>query len=250
MSVKTKQKLRESYEKFGDVEIPVLDFDNIIAGHQRHSVKMATGFGDELADVRKPNRKLTEQEYKEYNIISNALKGDFVGEMLAEHFAEVVELEDYGIQLDAIAKIHEKEATVDSKPELPIVQKMSEKYTAFVILWQSAKTEENAWLDKNSVINEHLKPFPKTDFERWGDKNWLTDVSKSWFNKEGLNLDVQIQEMNHLYELEITIDDVLEFVRTYRRNAYSSPAAQKVKALENRFKELTSFALKTTTQST
>ena len=111
-------------------------------------------------------------------------------------------------------------------------------------LWQSAKTEENAWLDKNSVINEHLKPFPKTDFERWGDKNWLADVSKSWFNKEGLNLDVQIQEMNHLYELEITIDDVIEFVRTYRRNAYSSPAAQKVKALENRFKELTSFALK------
>ncbi|MDI9859870.1 ParB N-terminal domain-containing protein [Flectobacillus roseus] len=135
MSVKTKQKLRESYEKFGDVEIPVLDFDNmIIAGHQRHSVKIATGFGDELADVRKPNRKLTEQEYKEYNIISNALKGDFVGEMLAEHFAEVVELEDYGIQLDAIAKIHEKEATVDAKPELPIVQKMSEKYTAFVIV--------------------------------------------------------------------------------------------------------------------
>ncbi|MDI9870028.1 hypothetical protein [Flectobacillus roseus] len=111
-------------------------------------------------------------------------------------------------------------------------------------LWQSAKTEENAWLDKNSVINEYLKPFPKTDFERWGDKNWLADVSKSWFNKEGLNLDVQIQEMNHLYELEITIDDVLEFVRTYRRNTYSSPAAQKVRALESRFKELTSFALK------
>ncbi|MDI9867704.1 hypothetical protein [Flectobacillus roseus] len=54
MSVKTQQKLRESYEKFGDVEIPVLDFDNmIIAGHQRHSVMLATGFDDELAEVNK-----------------------------------------------------------------------------------------------------------------------------------------------------------------------------------------------------
>ena len=54
MSVKTKQKLRESYEKFGDVEIPVLDFDNmIIAGHQRHSVKIVTGFGAELSEVNK-----------------------------------------------------------------------------------------------------------------------------------------------------------------------------------------------------
>ncbi|MFY7734656.1 MAG: hypothetical protein ACOVSR_14315 [Bacteroidia bacterium] len=58
MSVKTKQKLRvsESYEKFGDVEILVLDFDNmIITGHQRHSVKIATGFGDELSEVNQVN---------------------------------------------------------------------------------------------------------------------------------------------------------------------------------------------------
>lgn len=58
VSLKTKQKLRvsESYEKFGDVEIPVLDFDNMtIAGHQRHSVKIATGFGDELTEVNQVN---------------------------------------------------------------------------------------------------------------------------------------------------------------------------------------------------
>ena len=54
MSVKTKQKLRESYEKFGDVEIPVLDFDKMtIAGHHQHMIKIATGSGDELADVNK-----------------------------------------------------------------------------------------------------------------------------------------------------------------------------------------------------
>ncbi|MGX7687029.1 hypothetical protein ACWA1C_07705 [Flectobacillus roseus] len=56
ISVKTKQKLSESFEKFGDVEIPVLDFDNmIIAGHQRHSVKKATGYGDELTEVNQVN---------------------------------------------------------------------------------------------------------------------------------------------------------------------------------------------------
>lgn len=151
MNAKTKQKLRESYQKFGDVEIPVLDFDNmIIAGHQRQSVKMASGFGDELADVRKPNRKLTEQEYKEYNIISNALKGDFVGELLAEHFASVVELDEYGLNLDELANIHNKEAVLKDEPELPIVQKMSEKYTTIVIVCTN-EIDENHLAEKLGI---------------------------------------------------------------------------------------------------
>ncbi len=151
MNAQTKKKLRESYQKFGDVEIPVLDFDNmIIAGHQRQSVKMASGCGDELADVRKPNRKLTEQEYKEYNIISNALKGDFVGELLAEHFASVVELDEYGLNLDELDKAHSKEALVKDEPELPIVQKMSEKYSTIVIVCTN-EIDENHLAEKLGI---------------------------------------------------------------------------------------------------
>lgn len=135
MSSIMKQKLRESYQKFGNVELPVLDYDNmIIAGHQRQSVKMADGCSDELTSVVKPNRKLTDLEYKEYNVISNALKGDFVAEILAEHFAEVEGLAEYGIQLDDIEKLMEKQEKNEMEAEMPIVQKMSEKYETYIIV--------------------------------------------------------------------------------------------------------------------
>jgi hypothetical protein len=135
MSAVMKQKLRESYQKFGNVELPVLDFDNmIIAGHQRHDVKLMDGCGEELTSVVKPNRKLTELEYKEYNVISNALKGDFVGEILAEHFSEVENLADYGLQLDELDALMEKQEKSEMEAELPIVPKMAESYTSFVIV--------------------------------------------------------------------------------------------------------------------
>lgn len=135
MSANMKQKLRESYTKFGNVELPVLDYDNmIIAGHQRQSVKMVDGFGDELTDVVKPNRKLTDKEYKEYNVISNALKGDFVGEILAEHFQEVEDLADYGLMLDEVSAVMDKEDATKIEAEMPIVPKMAESYTSFVIV--------------------------------------------------------------------------------------------------------------------
>ena len=111
-------------------------------------------------------------------------------------------------------------------------------------LWKDAQLDTLAWMDKSSVIDEFLKPFPKADFERWGDKNVLGDVSKSWFAKSGLNLDTQLQEMNSVSGLGIEMDDVIEFIKTYRRNSYVSPPAQKVKALEERWRELTSFGLK------
>lgn len=79
--------LKKSLTKFGLVEIPAVDFDNkIIAGHQRLAVMQLLGRGDETIDVRIPNRKLTETEYKQYLITSNKVHGDWDNEMLSEYF--------------------------------------------------------------------------------------------------------------------------------------------------------------------
>lgn len=177
MSSKKKERLRDSYNKFGDVETPVLDFDNlIIAGHQRQAVKVSSGFGDEFGDVRKPNRKLTEEEYKEYNIISNALKGDFVGAILAEHFSSVDNISDYDILLDDISKIHDTRADKEDEPEMPIVKKMSEKYSSFVIICENEIDEnhlaEKLGIDKmqcyksSKIATTHVVAA-KTVIERW-----------------------------------------------------------------------------------
>lgn len=79
--------LKKSLEKFGLVEIPAIDFDNkIIAGHQRMAVMQLLGRGEEVIDVRVPNRKLTESEYKQYLITSNKVHGDWDEDILSEYF--------------------------------------------------------------------------------------------------------------------------------------------------------------------
>jgi DNA modification methylase len=63
LSEDKKQKLRESLEKYNLAEIPAINTnDVIIAGHQRVVVLMEIGRGEDLIDVRVPNRELTDFE--------------------------------------------------------------------------------------------------------------------------------------------------------------------------------------------
>jgi 1-aminocyclopropane-1-carboxylate deaminase/D-cysteine desulfhydrase-like pyridoxal-dependent ACC family enzyme/DNA modification methylase len=83
----TRAKLRASMEKFNLAEIPAINTDDkIVAGHQRVQTLAVLGRLEEEIDVRVPNRPLTESEFKEYNLISNRLKGSWVDNLLREHF--------------------------------------------------------------------------------------------------------------------------------------------------------------------
>jgi hypothetical protein len=138
MTAQQSRKLRESLEKFGLVEIPVINYDGILlAGHQRCKAMIQLGKGDDLVDVRVPNRQLSDQEFKEYNIASNAIKGDWVDEILRDHF-DGVDLNDFGINLAEMEDLHEKATKKEEAPEMPIVAKFSEKYDAFVIVCTNA----------------------------------------------------------------------------------------------------------------
>ena len=75
--------LKRSIKKFNLVEIPAVDYDGtILAGHQRIKALQLLGRGDELIDIRTPNRKLSQTEAKEYLIGSNKLGGDWDYELL------------------------------------------------------------------------------------------------------------------------------------------------------------------------
>ena len=75
--------LKKSLAKFNLVEIPAIDLNGkILAGHQRIKALQLLGRGEELIDVRFPNRELTEDEAKQYLIASNALGGDWDFEKL------------------------------------------------------------------------------------------------------------------------------------------------------------------------
>lgn len=110
--------------------------------------------------------------------------------------------------------------------------------------WKQAKVDAESWLCKESIIDECLPPFPKTDFERWGDKNWLKDVSKAWFNDKATNLDVKVEEINASSSIQITIDDCIEFVKKYKPNAYKNPKVIEKETIEKRFKEVAGFNIK------
>lgn len=97
-----RMKMIESLQKFNLVDIPVSDIDStIISGHQRLRALQAIGRGEELIDVRVPNRKLTEKEIKEYNILANEHFGVFDMEVLDLEFKDV-DFDNIGIDIKAI----------------------------------------------------------------------------------------------------------------------------------------------------
>ena len=83
LSEDQQEQLKRSLEKFNLVELPAIDTTNrLIAGHQRVKVLLILGRGDEQIEVRVPNRKLTEAEFREYNLRSNHTSGSWDFEKL------------------------------------------------------------------------------------------------------------------------------------------------------------------------
>lgn len=103
--------IKKSLTKFNLVEIPALDLDNkILAGHQRIKALQLLGRGEELIDVRVPNRKLSEDEVKRYLIASNALGGDWDFEKLKSFDLDL--LTDIGFNNLELFKFWDKELEV------------------------------------------------------------------------------------------------------------------------------------------
>lgn len=126
MTEKQVKDLTKSLEKFNLVEIPAINTDNtIVAGHQRISIMHLLGRGEEEVDVRVPNRKLTEEEFKEYNLRSNKNTGDWNWDLLANSF-EMEMLKDVGFAQDELDKLilnldpNEKDDEVPETPAEPV----------------------------------------------------------------------------------------------------------------------------------
>jgi len=87
ISEKQMEDLKKSLKKFNLVELPVVDTDGtILAGHQRLKALKLLGRGEEVIEVRIPNRKLTKEESKQYLVASNALGGDWDWDILKTEF--------------------------------------------------------------------------------------------------------------------------------------------------------------------
>ncbi|MFA5696790.1 MAG: DNA modification methylase [Bacilli bacterium] len=79
--------LDSSVDTYGYVELVAINTDGvIIAGHRRVESLKRLGRGEEEIEVRVPNRKLSEKEFRAYLLISNRSGGTFDFEKLASDF--------------------------------------------------------------------------------------------------------------------------------------------------------------------
>lgn len=117
ISDEKRRQLIKSIEKFNLAEIPAINKDNtIIAGNQRIKALQLIDRGEEIIDVRIPNRQLTKIELKEYNLISNTHAGEWDFEILEMEFEEL-KVEEWSFDIpgfdipstDAVKSIKQKE---------------------------------------------------------------------------------------------------------------------------------------------
>lgn len=114
ISDKQMELLKNSLKKFGLVEIPSVDFDfTILSGHMRLLALKTLGRGEEIIDVRYPNRKLTEGEAKEYLLTSNKVTGEWNYELLK--LFELPLLTDLGFDKIELSKAWDSLPIVKSK---------------------------------------------------------------------------------------------------------------------------------------
>ncbi len=111
ISDKQMSDLKKSLKRYNLVEIPAIDLDGkILAGHQRIKALQLLGRGEELIDVRMPNRKLTKEESDSYLIASNALGGDWDFEKLKSFDLDL--LIDIGFDQIDLSHLWDKELEV------------------------------------------------------------------------------------------------------------------------------------------
>lgn len=109
--------LKKSVERFNIVEIPAINLNNkILAGHQRLKILQVLGRGEEVIDVRVPNRELTPEEEKEYLIRSNKNTGEWDWDALANFGSD--DLMEWGFDAEELAKNFEID-TEEEKNEVP-----------------------------------------------------------------------------------------------------------------------------------
>lgn len=140
MTDKQMADLKKSLTRFNLVEIPAIDTnDKIIAGHQRVRALQLLGRGEEQIEVRIPNRKLSQKEYDQYLITSNAVGGDWDFDALKSFDMEL--LADVGFDMEELSdmwaeNLETEDDNFDEEEELAKIKKPTTKLGDLIILGQ------------------------------------------------------------------------------------------------------------------
>jgi hypothetical protein len=113
-----RQHLIKSLGKFNLADIPVINADNtIISGHQRIKALQILERGEELIDVRFPNRQLTEKELKEYMLIANTHAGEWDFDLFNDNFADI-DMEMINLEIPTFEEIEDINPVTKKQSEI------------------------------------------------------------------------------------------------------------------------------------
>jgi len=116
ISEKALEQLKESVNRFNLADPIIIDVDDtIVGGHQRLTVLKLLGRSKEKIDVRVPDRKLTDEEFRELALRLNRNQGEWDWEVLEANFntEELLELGfepfEFGLHNDEIEELEDDE---------------------------------------------------------------------------------------------------------------------------------------------
>ena len=132
--------------------------------------------------------------------------------------------------------------SINQRDPLEIIQSTENPYE-LAKMWIETKHEAESYQSKETVISEKLGGLKMECFERWGDKNRLSDVSKKWFDENAIPLDVQVESWSENTGYQITCEDVIEFIQEHKPGKYVNPMEVVLKEIESQFKEVCGFRI-------
>lgn len=147
--------LKRSLRKFNLAELPAINLNGtIVAGHARIKALHLLGRSNEEIEVRIPNRKLSETEFKDYLITSNKSGGSWDFEGLAKNF-DMEALSLSGFEDEELSEIfsdsfHVEDEKTSDEEELKKIKKTSIKTGDMFALGRHRLICANA-LDPNNV---------------------------------------------------------------------------------------------------
>ena len=146
MDATEKKNLSNSIDKFNYVEVVIINTDNkIIGGHQRVNDFISKEKFDEVIDVRVPNRKLSDKEFKELAIRLNKNRGHDDDDLLRQFFNQE-DLIEWGFNEAEINTIFDISVATDFDPK-----SLADKF--IIPPFSIFDTRQGYWQDRKKAWN-------------------------------------------------------------------------------------------------
>lgn len=111
--------------------------------------------------------------------------------------------------------------------------------------WQQSKAYQDTEIDyKTQIISDNLPKIERQSFIDNVDKNEIRmSIAKTYLRKDGVPMDVAAQELSEIAGIEITEQDIWEYMREYPNGYKSIKHTEGQKKLQDKFSELTGLEL-------